>query len=483
MNCSPANLASQAACYKSCLSPGSIAAIKNYLFCAIVKVGGIGANLIPTGASYSGGGTYTLTISANTTYGITWGANDTSATVGGTSYPNTGAGTQTDFYSASNTTITFTGTGGSTVTAMLRVAPKAVPILTGLASTLSTNGHIVTVTWDTPPSQITATNVYTSPDQVTWTLAATVNAPGASTVLAAPAVGSVLYVRAYWTSGIATNTLSPLTTNQPDAAVANWAVRVVANGGATVATSTVSALNTFIASCKGAGLWSLMYHVNCIVPDSLKAALTPLLVGGYNDPWIDNSAGSASITVNGLFTDGNQGKYFSPGNIASNLTLSSGGITTYAQRIQDPGTGSRDLGFHNTAFTDACLLNISNVGNTQGGIGQNATPNGGVSVAYPGQGYFAVNRTSTTRCDLYWANSTHAHASVASNTNLVTTLTANSPFSVCGNYNITLPAEETYQGSSRLSFLATHQGLSAAQSLSFYNAVQAMRVALGGGFA
>lgn len=211
MNCSPANLASQASCYKSCLSPGSIAAIKNYLLCAIVNVGGIGANLIPTGASYSGGGSYTLTISPNTTYAITWGANDTSATVGGTSYPSTGAGTQTTFYSSGNTTITFFGTGGSTVTAMLRLAPKNVPILTGLAVTLNGTGTALTVTWDSPPSQITSTNVYTSPDQITWTLAATVASPGTSSSVPPPAAGNVTYVRAYWTSGIATNTLNPLT--------------------------------------------------------------------------------------------------------------------------------------------------------------------------------------------------------------------------------------------------------------------------------
>lgn len=483
MNCSPANLASQAACYKSCLSPGSIAAIKNYLLCAIVNVGGIGANLIPTGASYSGGCSYSLAISPNTTYAITWGANDTSATVGSTSYPSTGASTQTTFYSSSNTTITFFGTGGSTVTAMLRVAPKDVPILSGLSLAPTTAGQL-TVSWDTPPSQITSTSVYTSPDQVTWTLAATLAAPTSSTTINAAAVGSNLYVRGYWTNGIATNTLNPIT-KAYSGRTPDWLKRIIANGGASPASGTLSAVETFEQTLLTNNLDSLFVVGLLVVPDNLTAAITPFWKRSGNDPWTNHSFVAGDLTINGLAGDG-ASKYLDVGATPAGLLSVIGGTTWASAGISLYIQSGNNLSQYDVGAGDSALQTLWGLA-VQSGTAQYDAPygtSGQNRISYAQSnftGFLSGNRTGTSTNTLYAASSTRVFGSIATGAQNV----SGAPTDNTGNmvaWALNNAGTIGFWSSKRISFVAHHAGFSSSQCQTLYNAVQALRTALGGGW-
>ena len=59
----------------------------------------------------------------------------------------------------------------------------------------------------------------------------------------------------------------------------DWAARVVINGGAAPSSGTILALSKFCYCLDGKSLTSSMLGVCCFVPDSVIAAITPLIVG------------------------------------------------------------------------------------------------------------------------------------------------------------------------------------------------------------
>lgn len=479
ITCNATTLLKAASCI-SCLPSRKLSAIRTYIFCQLAPMG-VGLNLIPTGSKYGGGATpeFDLTVLANTSYRIVWGTNDISMTLCGVNYPSTGAGTMTVVFTGACTTMQFFGTfAGTSVTAIVVVNRSIIPIPTGFTWALNVAGTQVVANWNNPNFLlVTYTELWTSPDGVTYSLAATVNFPTTTISFAAPANGTTLYAKIRWCGP--TTPCGAFTPAQvvPQTQVASWAARVVINGGAVPSAASVSALDVFWKALKTAGLDSLMYHLNPIAPDSFIAARTPLVVGGFNDPWVDNSAGG-SVSVNGIVTNNNLGSHYRPGNISKNFTLSSGGITLYIFSNVNVAN-NHDCGNNNTAFTDGSYMYVQNSGNTNGAIGSPTTSS--IAVAFPGNGYFSMNRVSTTDLKLYWANSTNAHAQKAAGAvAAVTVLSPDNVFPVGGSYDFQTAAEG-FLCRQRISFVATHAGLTQAQSSSFFNAIDALRVAFGGG--
>jgi hypothetical protein len=96
-------------------------------------------------------------------------------------------------------------------------------------------------------------------------------------------------------------------------------------------------------------------------------------------------------------------------------------------------------------------------------------------------GYFSVNRTSSTQIDMYFGNSSTPHFDLAPGGGGAQTgaiITDQRLFAFALNSNGS-PASYTPNA---ISFLAVHQGLTASDSLNFFNAIQTLRIALGGGF-
>jgi hypothetical protein len=97
-------------------------------------------------------------------------------------------------------------------------------------------------------------------------------------------------------------------------------------------------------------------------------------------------------------------------------------------------------------------------------------------------GYICASKTSASVRNLYEANSTTSHFSAASNNS---TDGAGHNAVPTGNLYVFASNEggtttSYYPG--RLSFVSFSSGLSASDSLALYNAVQAFRTALGGGY-
>ena len=483
ITCSPQNLLAQARCF-TCLPPKKLRALESYVLCLGVDSGGIGgANLVPTGSQYSGGGTptFTLTVELNTTYTILWGANDLSMTMGGATYTSTGAGTMITVYTKGNTQMVFTGTfAGTTVTAIVKVAPAAaLPIASGFTFTLNAAGTQATASWDAPPSQVTATEVWTSSDGVTYALNSTVAVPTTSKVLTGPAAGSVLYCKIRWVNNTAQQGQFVTPLNVPDTDAANWAARVATNGSA-ASQQIVKYYSDFVISLKSASIWTKIFDMAVLVGIDSILARTPLKRTNGVDPWV--ATGVLTFTANGVHGDGNLTTHIDPGNIAASLSTASAGLTLYAATV--PTSGSfHDCGTHNTAPTDGVYLWLRNGGNINSQLG--AGGGSGVSVANPGKaGFYSANRISTTDHRVFFANSTTVFAQLGTSANAPLAMTVNQKFTLltswdwqAGTPTSPVPAGNVY------SFLCSHNGLSAADDQSFYNAVQALLVNLGGGFA
>jgi hypothetical protein len=96
-------------------------------------------------------------------------------------------------------------------------------------------------------------------------------------------------------------------------------------------------------------------------------------------------------------------------------------------------------------------------------------------------GYVAVSRTANNRVDVYYANSLNSHASKTNNT-VVETHTP----SVVNQLYVFADLDGgngiIQRSKKRLSAAFFGTGLTAAESLALFNAIQAARVALGGGY-
>jgi hypothetical protein len=257
---------------------------------------------------------------------------------------------------------------------------------------------------------------------------------------------------------------------------ASWTTRVVANGGALPSNATVSAVSTFCYNLAGHGLLALMQEVNVVAADSLIAAITPLIVTHGSDPWTNHNFVLADLTVNGMVGNGST-KYLDSGFITSSstLTLTNAGLTIY------DFTGNNNGEVEAESFvSSAQTFQLDNyLGNATFCAFNQTAGQGLVSVgASAFTGYMSGNRTASNAIALYAARSNLAHAAIATGTGNGGSLPNNSMFFWAGN-SAGSPALWTTK---RMSFCAIHQGLSSAQSNNFFNDIQALRTALGGGF-
>jgi hypothetical protein len=190
-----ASIMAGAKCF-SCLSTGRLEEIYLYLLCA-----GLAANIIPPGSRYNGSSEYDLAVLPNTYYQITWGSNDLYVIICGTTYYSLGVGSQIVVYTGACTLMQFFGTfANTTVSAWVKpVHVNPIPVPTGFTWTLSAG--ISTATWDPDPAGVFSVELWTSTDNVTFTLASTVVRPGTSTTVTGPASGT-LYAKIRATSKV-----------------------------------------------------------------------------------------------------------------------------------------------------------------------------------------------------------------------------------------------------------------------------------------
>lgn len=231
-----------------------------------------------------------------------------------------------------------------------------------------------------------------------------------------------------------------------------------------------------------------MIALCCFVPPAnnpatdadLKRAKTPLLHGGGTDPWTNhNFVAATDLNVNGLI--GGNTKYLQTGIIPSKTfaSINSGGLTIY--NLTSSNSTWREIG---CAETTHRLYLITSYNDSKHYFAAFADNNSRVIVNNPGYtGFISGNRTAAARNDTYIGKS-----SLSPQFQLLGTSTT------VQGAGSGLPTSEliafAYDSSGtigefsgrRLSFIAIHEGLSATECEHFYTLVQALRVALGGGY-
>lgn len=261
---------------------------------------------------------------------------------------------------------------------------------------------------------------------------------------------------------------------------ATWAAQVVTNGGAAPSSTTICAFDTFWSAVVTAGIDSKMLSVNCMAPDSLIAARTPLYKTAGNALWTDavTPFASGDLTVNGLKSDG-ANKYLKTGIIPSSHipSATSAGLTVYV--TENPGSAPRgEIGCYDG---NTFLLDVDYSGLVLWDCWNFSTGAGRVEVSGYANwtGFMSGNRTASNATAVYKAKSSVPFATVGSHTGSGGSRPSSEIFAFCIHLGGGTVSDITTR---RLSFVAIHTGLTSGEAQSLYNAIQAMRTTLGGGY-
>ncbi len=265
----------------------------------------------------------------------------------------------------------------------------------------------------------------------------------------------------------------------------DWADRVEVNGGPRPTQATIDAAATFWASVVAAGISSKMIAVNMFAFDgSFVCARTPLIVGPGIDPW----AGNIPDTVVYFSANGVKGSnvgvtYLSTGVIPTATPMGDydAGLTAYVYDGSVEDTSEMGV-IEDAPYQKAAYMQSSRASggtNSFGDVGNNTALSEAIGAAW--EGYISINRTAQTELKLYKANSVTPHYLAASNAAPTAAWEASMIWPIYTHAINIANLSVATSTNHRLSFAAIHLGLTQAQSLSLYNAVQALRTALGGG--
>jgi hypothetical protein len=258
---------------------------------------------------------------------------------------------------------------------------------------------------------------------------------------------------------------------------ADWAARVVVNGGAAPSAYNVAAISNFCGALDAASITNLMIAVNVFAPDNLIASITPLIKNYGNDPWTNTSFIANDLSVQGLRGDGAT-KFLNSG-VDPSVMLTTGDLgislyNTFAENLAN---------IFETYINAGSLTGLACCNANQATFdAYNSTPATGRLIASSslpyGLGFTSGNRTSTTVANIYTASSVQAFGSIASpgGTN------ASAPPSGFPYWVFRANGGSSLFSRKRLSLTAFHHGLTSGQCQSLYNAVQALRQAFGGGW-
>jgi hypothetical protein len=264
-------------------------------------------------------------------------------------------------------------------------------------------------------------------------------------------------------------------------AVSDWVARVLANGGATPSVQTQSALSTFANSLAANNLTSHIKVFNAYVPDSFIACQTPFIKGSGNGLWtsyLGNFVG-ADLSINGL--KGSDSKCLLTGVIPSNeITVNNVGLSIYAPILAN-GSNTIDTGTFNATNTGALLLYAKSFSSHFSvGCWNSAGTDAPTSVSPNLGGFYSFSRVAANDCRTFFGNGSNTlaqQATSATQTGSIVTDFALVDFACNSTSNTPFDFADASH-----SAWALHDGLDITQTTNLFSAVQALRVAFGGGF-
>jgi hypothetical protein len=351
------------------------------------------------------------------------------------------------------------------------------------------------LSWNAGGLDVDHTEIWSSTDGVTFSLLGTSAGTTFLTVATGASNTAVNYYQIRFATAFGGFGSFSAVLNIPFA-VNDWYNRAVNNNGAAAPSqNTLNALVIFFQTLMSNNLLSGpqgMIAVNCYVPDNLICCLTPQFKTAGNDPWTNFNGAfvAGDLTINGLKGDAST-KALDTGlvsttiwsNNGGNLGSTRAGISLYTFDLGAAASGW-DVGANSNlaageislsavfapTVTNNCLFDFADSGN------------GRISFLNTGfTGFTSGSRTKAAISNLYHGSSTIPFVNIGTDNNNVggTPMPANS-FVVHGyksNVGVVTP-----NSNRRISFCAFHLDLDGVATQNLFNAVQAFRVAIGGGF-
>lgn len=262
-----------------------------------------------------------------------------------------------------------------------------------------------------------------------------------------------------------------------DIAAADWAARVVTNGGAAPGATSIAAQATFYDGLVTDGLLAKFYTLNCYAGDSLIACITPLIVGVGSDPWGNGSFTVTQLSAAGLKGDGGLRWLDTNVNYATGIASANDfGTTIYLSTGANENL--RDFGCNDGGYTNVWVCHTS-LGTTLSTI-DNFSGSNRIAVANSAwAGYLSMNRPDTTHLHVYKANSVTPHATLGSFVGASVGAAPNLKVFLHASNQGGAPA---FPCTKTFSFGALHTAMSSAESALLYARVQQLRTDMGGGY-
>jgi len=264
----------------------------------------------------------------------------------------------------------------------------------------------------------------------------------------------------------------------PEAAA--WRTAVIANGG-TVSATTMGGVNRFCLSIESAGLRDRFLRLNLVCGNSLLAALVPLYLGqSRTATQLGNTTDTNNNFVSGDYTEatGLQGngstKYLITGVNASNLNRNSTHLGVYGTNLGDASTGYGSL----AGARDGTANNLIQLDGKNSNVAVNrffsSAANSVVVAGSPAAtgGHVIGVSASSTDLRVYVAGSSTGITATDRTSGL---LIAQPIYIFANNFNGS-PSDHSAMRCRAYSFGI---GMTAAQVLAFYNALQTFQTSLG----
>ncbi len=272
----------------------------------------------------------------------------------------------------------------------------------------------------------------------------------------------------------------------------NWAYRVVKNGGQFPQQNILLPTSQFCQTVDTAGLLSRLYLVNTMpFTNDFIGMRTPLItISSALDPWVRQNVGAPvispeNLTINGwqVGTDRFHCHVYDTGFICSNvaaLNSGNGGMSVYCSDASIASTGGEIAGGYDGVSKYFTMQPDEISANSFIAAIWDVTDRVTVTSSDQQGYFFMISRTATNALKAYRAKSTSAWAQYGSTQTGVLATNPLSTTSYLGGAFYSGTGVNT-ASTARISFFAIHDGFTSTEGQTLFNAVQALRVAYGGG--
>lgn len=278
------------------------------------------------------------------------------------------------------------------------------------------------------------------------------------------------------------------------ATITDWALRVVANGGAMPSQTSIIAMENLRVGLIAANLTNKIWSLCVFVPDSVIAASTPLIKHIGADPWTNSNFSAGDLNVHGLKGNGTDklldtgilcrivtGDNRSPPNANISFTT----LITEASLIA-PGVNNS---FITPCFSQSLLGGDNTVVALRVANGVLEYYTGDLSVAGATLSTNEVERIGFVSANKQTSAGNYvAVASPAETFGILKTNTTLPPSTLAGGVTNTIAifagrvqTTNAYFHYGRLSIMAIHEGFTPTEASNFWHLVNTCRESLGGG--